>query len=548
MDSRTIVYVGNFRPAHSTENHVATAFRAGGHTVIQLQEDDPESWTRLLDPGWVADTDPDLVLWTRTWHLPDFDQLGALAALADAGVPTVGYHLDRWWGLPREHQVADEPFFRCDLMITADGGHDERWAEAGVNHLWLPPGVLGVECHGLPAQRANGRTPVGFVGSWQHYHPEWPWRRELVNHLRRHYGRRFRSWPTHPHVSVRGAALAAVYSRVDVVVGDSCLAGGATRYWSDRIPETLGRGGFLIHPEVEGLSEHFTPGEHLVTVPVADWDAMRDAIDYWLERPLERRQIASAGREHVLAHHTYEKRTEQILEAVEMMRAGEGGTRTARRGRVRAVFDLRPDSTDELVVHETWTENVYALEPEDVAGRVVLDLGANIGAFTLWAAAAGASSVLAVEPAPANADCLEANLALNDRLTCAVDVLRVAVGDHSGKAQFTYNETEAGGSHLGGSPGAVTVELWTLADLVAAAGGHVDVVKIDVEGGEYDALTAAGADGTLALVDRIVGEWHTLPDDESAGAWLRELLSYGTLRIFGDPIHGGQFDWVRYGA
>lgn len=553
---RRIAYVGNFGPEHSTENHVARALRSLGHHVSPLQENDRATWDYLA--GALVDP-PDLLLWTRTWHLPEMPQLKALDNMRVHGVPTVGFHLDRWWGLPREHQVADEPFFRCDLVATADGGHDERWHDAGVAHWWAPPAVSEDEARRTGNLRPVFQSaPVVFVGSHERYHPEWPWRRELVTRLQRHYGRRFKVWPG-ARQTIRGQNLADLYASATVVVGDSCLVGSPARYWSDRIPETVGRGGFLIHPEVAGMEDHYRDGEHLVTVEPEHWDAMRAAIDMWLDpdRAEDRTRIRAAGRAHVLEHHTYEVRMAELLAECEtrgllkVVRDGAGLVRVRTRDVGPARFDLRAGTSDGVVVHETWNENVYALEAADVEDRVVVDLGANVGSFTVWAALAGARRVLAVEPASPNLAALGRNLEVNDLGPETVLVEHCAVGATEGRGFVWYRVGIEGSSQV--MPDEPRrddeeVEVVPLATIVDRAGGHVHVLKVDVEGDEYETIAGAASDGTLAKVDRIVGEWHPLADHITAGRFLCGLLRYGTLRIFGEPETGGQFEWTRYGA
>lgn len=317
-----VALIGNFTPPHSTENHVARAFRSHRHRVAALQENSPATWRFLTS----ARLDADLVLWTRTawdWTRHGLTpeqardmQVAALERLHALGVPVIGYHLDRWWGLAREHEVHTEPYFRCvDLLITADGGHDAEWEQAGVAHAWLPPAVSAAEAR--PGARRSGYTSdVAFVGSWQGgYHQEWPHRAELVTWLRDIYGPRVRFWPAPGRAAIRGAALRDLYASVKVLVGDSCLAGGATHYCSDRVSETIGRGGFLVHPHVEGVTDgtHYTAGVHLATWPLGDWDALRDTIDGALADGVGRTAIARAGRAHVLEHHTYERRVEQLV-------------------------------------------------------------------------------------------------------------------------------------------------------------------------------------------------------------------------------------------
>lgn len=314
-------YIGNFRPTHSTENHVARAFRSHGAHVEELQEDNPDTWMNLE-----RSRPFDVILWTHTWSFmpPPF---ATAVALAKQKVPIVGYHLDRMFGLQRAELVTGrlkrshagtdvrDPFFLVpDMVVTADGGHDEGWVQAGILHRWLPPGVLGAEVEVLEPRQESPRR-IAFVGSWSGYHQEWPHRQQLVKWLSDRHGKDLVLYPVPGQPAVRGRALNVLYRTHDVIVGDSCLAGGATHYWSDRIPETLGRGGLLIHPNVVGLEEHFTPGEHLLTWNAGDWEV----LDAWVDKALnmsaaEREQIALAGREHVLAHHTYEVRARQLVD------------------------------------------------------------------------------------------------------------------------------------------------------------------------------------------------------------------------------------------
>ena len=308
-----LAYIGNFVPPHSTENHVRTAWMSHGHTVIRVQENKPEDWVMLMDKMPKID----LVLWTSTTAFAQDigakTQVRMLTAAKAAGVPTVAFHLDRWHGLDREPYLYTAPFFRCELVITADGGPD--WKSIGVNHLWLPPAVSLPETE-LGTFDSAYASAITFVGTWRGYHTEWDHRAFLVDWLKNTYPRDVRFWPRPNMPAIRGEALRNLYASVKVVVGDSCLAGNATHYWSDRIPETLGRGGFLVHPDVEGLSDHFTPGEHLMVWKAGDFDSLQAIIERGLHEPEWAREVALQGRDHVREHHTYERRVEQILEAL----------------------------------------------------------------------------------------------------------------------------------------------------------------------------------------------------------------------------------------
>src|SRR5687767_3767834 len=259
-----IAYCGNFGPSHSTETHLAASLEAVGHTVDRQQEDEAElsaHAARAISDG------ADLWLFTRTWHDNWIDGLTAVSALRDAGIVTASVHLDLYLGLAREYQVSrDNPFWATDVVFSADGdpNHAAAFAARGIDHVWLRPGVYKPECY--VAERSNKwpRLRAAFVGSWRTYHREHAYRRRLIERLRRTFRGQFDALPRQPP-AIRGHALNELYASVPVIVGDSCNPGFAlSNYWSDRVYETLGRGGFLVHPAVPGLDADFAAGE-LVT-------------------------------------------------------------------------------------------------------------------------------------------------------------------------------------------------------------------------------------------------------------------------------------------
>lgn len=314
-----IAYAGNFDPPASTENEVRKALEHLGHDVWLCQEGQPDRWRELTDRV----VDFDVVLWTRTADLakriPHGEQRRMLLQARRVGVPTCAVHLDRWWGLRengREDSVWSEPFFRCEHFFSTDGAHDTEWAVADVNHHWMPPGVSEFECvPGTP--RDEWRSDIGFLGSWRHYHGEHSHRRELVEWLRSTYGDRVRFFPEPGQPGIRGDDLRDLIASVKVWVGDSCLApradgGQMVRYWSDRIPEVTGRGGFLLHPFVEGLADC----HQILTWPMGDWAKLADLIDRYLEDDHARTTVAAANHSETLRRHTYSVRMAQVLEAV----------------------------------------------------------------------------------------------------------------------------------------------------------------------------------------------------------------------------------------
>lgn len=132
-------------------------------------------------------------------------------------------------------------------------------------------------------------------------------------------------------------------------------------------------------------------------------------------------------------------------------------------------------------------------------GDIFVDVGANIGAFSLRAAArVGASGrVVAFEPNPAALRRLRKNIALNPHLR--VEVIESAVSDRSGEVRLAQPD----GWNLGGvridTEGTVRVRCAPLAELLPplALAAPVQVLKIDVEGHEPAVLAGLFRDPAL---------------------------------------------------
>lgn len=229
----------------STENDLRKSLESMGHTVHPVHED---GWGG--DPSILDTVKPDLVLWTKTpgWGPSPHMTLEFFAGAKARGIPTAGLHLDLWKGLERANAIAAEPYFHgLDVFAQADPDL-EWWRARGVNAIYSPPGVLEASCY-LADPVPELAHEIVFVGS-RGYHPEYPFRGELIVWLERTYGPRFKLYE---HGSgMREHRLNQLYASARVVVGDSCFAGKIPGYWSDRLPESLGRGARLVFPRIQG--------------------------------------------------------------------------------------------------------------------------------------------------------------------------------------------------------------------------------------------------------------------------------------------------------
>mgnify|MGYP000601392962 CR=1 FL=1 len=316
MTNRRILYLGNFTAPWCSEVHIARDFEYLGHDVVRLQEPPGGGSHATLAELEEQATGADLVLWTRTWGLPP-EATALWRRLEANGVQTASLHLDLYRGLARQKQLKRDPFWSTGHVFTPDGdpASAEFFASLGINHRYSAPAVVSDEC--VPGNRHDRYDfDVVFVGSYG-YHPEWPWRTHLIDHLADRYGPRFRRFGGDlPEGPTRGQDLNDLYATARVVVGDSLCPPGHTRYWTDRYYETVGRGGFLIAPEVPGIEEHFDDGEHLRFYTHGDLDQIDSLVDHYVANPEEARLIANNGQAHVAANHTYKHRLAALLDTI----------------------------------------------------------------------------------------------------------------------------------------------------------------------------------------------------------------------------------------
>lgn len=123
----------------------------------------------------------------------------------------------------------------------------------------------------------------------------------------------------------------------------------------------------------------------------------------------------------------------------------------------------------------------------------VLDIGANIGYFTMLSASlvGAAGSVMAIEPNAANAKLLEASRRIN--AFDNVVVVQAAAGREIGllvlNTSHSNGTTASPSGDLKSLMDSITVPCFKIDDFIN--GKNIDFVKIDVEGAEYNALLGA---------------------------------------------------------
>jgi FkbM family methyltransferase len=138
--------------------------------------------------------------------------------------------------------------------------------------------------------------------------------------------------------------------------------------------------------------------------------------------------------------------------------------------------------------------------------RWIVDCGAHVGSFSLWAAGRSDARIVAVEPNPSAYRLLEQNLA---PLTDRVSITRAAVAGSRGERVLEDTGFPALSS-ISRAPGVrgFKVEAITLQDLVTRNQlPQIDMLKMDIEGAEQEIFQTLPFD-TLAKTKAAVIECH----------------------------------------
>jgi FkbM family methyltransferase len=140
---------------------------------------------------------------------------------------------------------------------------------------------------------------------------------------------------------------------------------------------------------------------------------------------------------------------------------------------------------------------------------VFVDIGANVGLFSLFVAAHARrqTQILAIEPEPGNLARMRFNLAVNPGLP--IRPLAVALGSGEGTLAIALDRRDRGGTRTcaigDAAPEAPQVRSTTLLNLLQQERiATIDALKIDVEGSEAEVLAPFFREAPEALWPRLV--------------------------------------------
>lgn len=165
---------------------------------------------------------------------------------------------------------------------------------------------------------------------------------------------------------------------------------------------------------------------------------------------------------------------------------------------------------------------LHLLRPNDL----FVDVGANIGSYTVLASAVAGAETVALEPDPHTTRFLRRNIEVND-IDHRVTIFETAVGDRPGVARFTVGLDTINRIANDESTETRVVRVRTMDDLMD--GLEPVMIKLDVEG--HEANVVAGAKETLNKPSLVA-----IQTEDSSWEVVEPLINAGFERVHYDPL------------
>jgi len=281
-----VIYLGNFENKFSdtTEKHIKYALEQLGHKVVTIDETNTSLDEILTFTG-------DLFLFHKGIELIDLVEL-----LNKITYKKVFWYFDKVWNDREQWMNTVIPFVDKGFLT------DEAWIRShNYKNIEVLRQGIGNEDTSLGTFKKEYESDIAFLGT------VYGERKGFIKALQEVYKDRFRIYN-----NVFGRDLYDLCASAKIIVAPKFPQNDF--YWSSRIYMTLGSGGFLIHPRLEGLKEEFEEDKHFVAF--SSGKELKDKIDYYLAHKKERKKIQMAGYKHCLENYTYQDRVKKLLETI----------------------------------------------------------------------------------------------------------------------------------------------------------------------------------------------------------------------------------------
>ncbi len=193
-------------------------------------------------------------------------------------------------------------------------------------------------------------------------------------------------------------------------------------------------------------------------------------------------------------------------------------------------YKVRVNTWDKFSVFETWKLNVYGDFNFGSNKPTILDIGAHIGAFAIFASAkAPKGRIFAYEPNPESFELLKDNIKHNK---CSnIKIFNTAVTEKKGSMEFFIDKNSVLGSVYNKNGRKVVIPTVSLSDILLENRlPAVDLLKMDVEGAEYQILFHTSKE-TLSQIKRIEMEVHEFSESKDNALSMADFLTENGFNV-----------------
>jgi len=187
------------------------------------------------------------------------------------------------------------------------------------------------------------------------------------------------------------------------------------------------------------------------------------------------------------------------------------------------------DEADQSVMREIFKLREYKVAEEKIAeARVILDVGAHAGFFTLYCRILNPSAdVYAMEPIPENIEALKEHLEKNNME--GVEIIEAALAKATEKRKIVI--TEDSHNNFLDEAGEKEVQAYSFKDFCDKNDlARVDVLKMDIEGSELNVLESCK--DKLSNVKNLFVEYHSFTNQKQRLDKIIKILLNQNFRLY----------------
>jgi FkbM family methyltransferase len=192
--------------------------------------------------------------------------------------------------------------------------------------------------------------------------------------------------------------------------------------------------------------------------------------------------------------------------------------------RTNKKIKIRSNTTDFMALANVWLLEDYKIKKFEIhSNDVIIDIGAHIGIFTIYASQfCNNGKIYSFEPVKENYDLLLNNIKLNH--SEQVKPFNLAVSNTNDVVTIYINDDKAAHSIFPSSESSIKVKSITLQNIFEENNiNHCNFLKLDCEGAEYEILCNLPAK-YFKEIDKIVMECHFVDKKPELIGDLKQIL------------------------